>query len=123
MNNSVSLHICPDDKFYQAFIRNQKTHASDTENEYYVISEEKDLRNDSDDAAVKMLSIFCLKNNIPVIFWKDSMMYRFYTENGFHVFAIEDLDSYPAHVTKDQKENNIYHNSSIKKLLHLGAAS
>jgi hypothetical protein len=63
-----------------------------------------------------MLSIFCLKNNIPVIFWKDSMMYRFYTENGFHVFAIEDLDSYPAHVTKDQKENNIYHNSSIKKI-------
>lgn len=50
--------------------------------------------------------LFCLKNNIPLFFWKDSVMYQYYTDKGFHVFAIDDIDSTPPELTPDQKQNN-----------------
>lgn len=66
MKNSISLHICPDDKFHHAFIRNQKTHAPDTDNEYYVISEGKTLRTSTENTSVKMLSMAEMKKILKV---------------------------------------------------------
>lgn len=57
----MNLHLSIDDKFYNAFIRNQKTHAPDTDNEYYVIREGKALTSSPENTSMKMLSIAEMK--------------------------------------------------------------